>query len=359
MHFTVDDKVFSYDLQLDLSNTIIKSYNKEYTVEYNDNKLKEIIIKIYNLGDFIFIDKNVFNLDITCLNAIEKENIILFEAIEENKTIETVLNITDCLIKNGFNKKNKLIVIGGGITQDVGGFASAIYKRGISWSLIPTTFLSITDSAIGGKVGVNRNSKNMLGVFMAPDKVIISSQFLLSLKEDDIISGLGEALKLCLIGGSHAFSEFNKYYMNNHMNIIKLASSIKKSIIEYDELEKNERRVLNYGHTFGHAIESTTNYFIPHGIAVLYGMYIINRLFYDEKHSEINKLIYSIIPNKFKNIRIDYNICIHHVLNDKKNNGDKICFIVLDEIGKTKIIFKKIEEINEKLQNIFNELFHK
>jgi len=355
MFFTVDDKNFSYD---ESSNTIIKSYNKEYTVEYNNNKLKEIINETYNSGDFIFIDKNVFNLDNTCLNDIENEYIILFEAIEENKTIESVLNITDCLIKNNFNKKNKLIVIGGGITQDVGGFASAIYKRGISWTLIPTTLLSITDSAIGGKVGVNRNSKNMLGVFMAPNQVIISSHFLSSLKEDDIVSGLGEALKLCLIGGTHAFSEFNKYYMNHHMNIIRLASSIKKSIIEYDELEKNERRVLNYGHTFGHAIESTTNYFIPHGIAVLYGMYIINLLFYDDKHLEINKLIYSMIPQKFKKMNVDYNTCIRHVLNDKKNNGDEICFIVLDEVGKTKIIFKKMMEINEKLQKIFDRLFN-
>jgi 3-dehydroquinate synthase len=358
MFFTIDDKKFSYDLQLDSTNTIIKSYNKEYTVEYNNNKLKEIIIDTYKSGDFIFIDKNVFNLDSSCLNTIENKNIVFFDAIEENKTIESVLNITDCLMHHSFNKKNKLIVIGGGITQDVGGFASAIYKRGISWTLIPTTFLSITDSAIGGKVGVNRNSKNMLGVFMAPNKVIISSQFLSSLKEEDIISGLGEALKLCLIGGSYAFSEFNKYYMTDHMNIIKLSSSIKKSIIEYDELEKNERRVLNYGHTFGHAIESTTNYFIPHGIAVLYGMYIINRLFYDDKHFKINEQIYTMIPQKFKKINIDYDTCISHVLNDKKNNGDEICFIVLDEVGKTKIVFKKIIDINEKLQSIFNSLFN-
>ena len=358
MFFTIDDKKFSYDLQLDSNNTIIKSYNKEYTVEYNNNKLKEIIIETYKSGDFIFIDKNVFNLDNTCLNTIENKNIVFFDAIEENKTMDSVLNITDCLMHHSFNKKNKLIVIGGGITQDVGGFASAIYKRGISWTLIPTTFLSITDSAIGGKVGVNRNSKNMLGVFMAPNKVIISSQFLSSLKEEDIISGLGEALKLCLIGGSYAFSEFNKYYMTDHMNIIKLSSSIKKSIIEYDELEKNERRVLNYGHTFGHAIESTTNYFIPHGIAVLYGIYIINRLFYDDKHFKINEQIYTMIPQKFKKINIDYDTCISHVLNDKKNNGDEICFIVLDEVGKTKIVFKKIIDINEKLQSIFNSLFN-
>jgi len=358
MYFTVDDKKFIYDLQIDTTNTTIKSYNKEYTVKYNNKNLKEIIIETYKSGDFIFIDKNVFNLDTTCFTNIEDKKKIFFDATEENKTIESVLNITDCLIQNNFNKKNKLIVIGGGITQDVGGFASAIYKRGISWTLIPTTFLSITDSAIGGKVGVNRNSKNMLGVFMAPNEVIISSQFLSSLKEEDIISGLGESLKLCLIGGSHSFSEFNKYYMTDYMNIIKLSSSIKKSIIEYDELEKNERRVLNYGHTFGHAIESTTNYFIPHGIAVLYGMYIINKLFHDDKFYDINELIYSMIPQKFKNINVDYDTCVRHVLNDKKNNGDEICFVVLDEVGKTKIVFKKMVDINEKLQSIFNSLFN-
>jgi 3-dehydroquinate synthase len=357
MFFTVDDTKFNYNILCETTNTLIKSYNKEYTVEYNIKSLKELILETYNENDFVFIDNNVFNLDNTCLNMIEQKNKMLFNATEENKTIETVLNIIDCLFKNNFNKINKLIIIGGGITQDVGGFAAAIYKRGISWTLIPTTFLSITDSAIGGKVGVNRNSKNMLGMFMSPNKIIISSIFLSSLKNEDIISGLGEALKLCLIGGSYSYSYFNDNYMINHMNIIKISTSIKKSIIEYDELEKNERRVLNYGHTFGHAIECTSNYFIPHGIAVLYGMYIINTLFYDNKHAEINELILNMIPSKFKNLSLSYDTFIKHILNDKKNNGENICFILLDEIGKMKIIFKKIDEINETLNTIFNSLF--
>ena len=179
------------------------------------------------------------------------------------------------------SKKNKLIVIGGGITQDVGGFAAAIYKRGINWIFIPTTILSMTDSCIGSKVSINRGSKNMLGLFGAPNKIFISDYFLNSLSKHDITSGIGEALKLSLIGGIQSYKYFlDQYNKKNYINIIKISSLIKKQLIEYDEFDENERRVLNYGHTIGHAIESVSNYFIPHGIAVLIGMYVINMLFY-------------------------------------------------------------------------------
>jgi 3-dehydroquinate synthase len=136
-----------------------------------------------------------------------------------------------------------------------------------------------------------------------------------------------------------------------------MSTSVKKLIIEYDELEKNERRVLNYGHTFGHALEYASNYFIPHGIAVVFGMYIINKLFYPNKYEDLNDLMIKMIPDKFKKINISYKELIKCVLNDKKNDGDSVCFILLDEIGKSRFVFKKMNEINDDLKNIFNELF--
>jgi 3-dehydroquinate synthase len=136
-----------------------------------------------------------------------------------------------------------------------------------------------------------------------------------------------------------------------------MSTSVKKLVIEYDELEANERRVLNYGHTFGHALEYASNYFIPHGIAVVFGMYIINKLFYQNKYEDLNQSMIKMIPEKFKKINISYNVFINSVLNDKKNDGDNVCFIILDEIGESKFIFKKINEINDDLKNIFDELF--
>jgi 3-dehydroquinate synthase len=338
----------------------IQSYNKIYHVIYNHHPLSKIIENEYETNDFIVIDRNVYHLDQSCLQNIDSKYVFIFDALESNKNMESVLHIVDLLFQIKFNKKNKLLVIGGGITQDVGGFVSAIYKRGMKWTLVPTTILSMTDSCIGGKVGVNRVSKNMLGLFCAPNKVIISDFFINSLKNDDVISGIGEALKLSLIGGETSYQYFKDNY-NEHntdyINLIKMSTSVKKLIIEADELETNERRVLNYGHTFGHALENASNYFIPHGIAITIGMYMINKLFYQDKYNDLNQYMLRILPEKFKHIEISYDLFIHSVLNDKKNDGDNVCFVLLDNIGDSKFIFKKISVINNDLKNIFNELF--
>ena len=359
MNFSINNHFFSG--QIDLSDKVeIKSYNKTYTVDYNNKTLTDLLEDNFHENDFIVIDRNVFNLDNSWFANIDIKSYFILDAIEDNKNMDTVLQIVDMLICNKFNKNNKLLVIGGGITQDVGGFASAIYKRGINWVLIPTTLLSISDSCIGGKVGVNRTSKNILAMFCAPNKVIISSYFLSSLKQEDIISGIGEIVKLALIGGESCYTDFQEAFKEkDYIKMIKLATSVKKLIIEYDELEKDERRVLNYGHTIGHALESATNYYIPHGIAVLYGMLIKNRLFYDDKYTKINDFILEMIPDKFKNINVDYNVFLDNMLNDKKNQGNKVCFILLKNIGESIFVFKELAEINDKLNIIFDTLFNK
>jgi 3-dehydroquinate synthase len=357
MNFNVNSVGFFLEMNLD-DNIKIKSSRKTYDVFYSAKNIDDLVSEVYIEGDFIFIDANVYNLSPYTFQNIK--NKMLFNAVEDNKNIESVLKLIDELYDLKFNKKNKLIVIGGGITQDVGGFAAAIYKRGSNWVFIPTTILSMTDSCIGSKVSINRGSKNMLGMFVAPSKIFVSDFFLKSLSNDDIVSGIGESLKLSLIGGEFAYKYFlDQYSQKNYINIIKLSSLIKKKIIEHDEFDENERRVLNYGHTIGHAIECTTNYFIPHGIAVLIGMYIKNKLFYDDKHKEINNLILEMVNEKFFNIDFDYDIFIKHILSDKKNNGNEICFILLEGLGKTKFLFKNLQEINVNLKKIISSLFKK
>jgi 3-dehydroquinate synthase len=357
MSFIVNNTFFSGNVETsDVSS--IKSYNKTYNVTYTKNNIREVVKDIYQEKDFVIIDKNVYNLYENILGEIDNKYYFLFDAIEDNKNIESVLSVVDILYGLQFNKKNKLIVIGGGITQDVSGFVSAIYKRGLKWVFIPTTLLSMTDSSIGGKVGINRTSKNLLALFVSPNEIIVSVDFLKTLKTEDIVSGLGESLKLALTGGPVFYEYFKENIKTeNYENVIKMSTSVKKLIVEKDELETNERRVLNYGHTLGHAIESTSNYFIPHGIAVLFGMLMINRLFYKNKYEEINSYILDLIPEKFKKLTLSYETFTQHVLNDKKNNGDQICFILLDEIGKSIFTFKRLSEINDDLKNIFDDLF--
>lgn len=357
MKFKVNDTLF--EGPIDLNETIkIKSYSHDYFVNYQNISLNEIIKTNYNDKDYIIIDKNVYNIDNTCLNNIDKDYVFYLDAIEQKKTIDTVLEIIDKLFLLKFNKNNKILVIGGGITQDISGMVCAMYKRGLKWTFVPTTILSMTDSAIGGKIGINRNSKNMLALFVAPYNIIISNYFFDTLKEEDKISGLGESLKLALTGGKDCVDIFKENFESkNYINIIKMSSAVKKLVIEYDELEKNERRVLNYGHTIGHAIETASDYFIPHGIAVLYGMYLINTLFYDDKYKEINNYILQMIPIKFKNLTIDYDKVLNIILNDKKNKGTKVCFILLENYGESIFIFKEIDEFKDKLKIIFNDIF--
>ena len=356
MEFKIDDIEFKGSI--DLSDEIcVKSLYKNYNVYYSNKNLNTIIKEIYNNNDFIFIDRNVYNL---YPFIFEDKNILIFDALECNKVIEKVFELIDKLYHLNFTKKNKLIVIGGGITQDVGGFAASIYKRGINWVFIPTTILSMTDSCIGSKVSINHISKNILGMFIAPDNIYISDYFLNSLTDDDIISGIGEALKLSLIGGKITYNFFlKKYQEKDYISIIKVSSLVKRLIIEYDEFENHTRKVLNYGHTIGHAIESTTNYFIPHGIAILIGMYVKNKLFYNDKYEDINKLMLNLINKKFFDVPFDFSAFIKHILSDKKNKGNDVCFITLDEIGQSKIIYKNMDDIKNDIQVVMNKLFIK
>jgi 3-dehydroquinate synthase len=357
MEFQVDDHKFSGEI--DLSDNIkIKSAIKNYDVFYSSKNLDNLINETYVVNDFIFIDRNVYNLSPSTFNTVK--NILIFDATETNKVIESVLELIDKLYNVKFTKQNKLIIIGGGITQDVGGFAATIYKRGITWIYIPTTILSMTDSCIGSKVNINRVSKNILGMFNAPDTIYISDYFLNSLTNDDIISGIGEALKLSLIGGEVTYKLFmDKFKIKDYVSIIKIASLVKRQVIEFDEFELHSRKVLNYGHTIGHAIEGTTNYFIPHGIAVLIGMLIENILLYGDKYDYINNFILELIDPKFFNIEFNYSDFIKHILSDKKNKGNDVCFILLDEIGQSKIIYKNINNVEKIMSEIFVKFFKK
>ena len=241
-----------------------------YNVEYSEF-LPENIEKVvdYQPGDIFIIDENVYKLYKFQLSTIP----LLICAKEEHKSIETVLNIVEQL--SCLHKKNKIICIGGGITQDICATFCKLYKRGIDWIFIPTTLLAMADSCIGAKSCLNyKGMKNQLGLFSAPTKILINPKFLTTLSSKDIESGYGEIIKLHIIGN------MVKNYQSSIEYQILNSLHIKKMVIEVDEFEiKGLRMALNYGHTIGHALESLFNYLIPHGEAVLNGIYLVNKLF--------------------------------------------------------------------------------
>jgi len=337
--FKVDNVTFEVDQKISKSFKI-KSNPSDYLIHFKNfnNKFKN--------EDVILIDGNVKNL-----YNINHDKIFVINPTEESKSIYTVLEISEYLSKINFDKGNNLIVIGGGILQDLGAFVSKIYKRGIRWSYYPTTLLSQCDSCIGGKTALNfKNYKNQLALFSAPSEVIIDVKFLDTLEDKHITSGYGEIVKLFLIGGEFYVKNINKFQIDE---LIFHSLMIKKSIIEFDEFENNVRKSLNLGHSFGHVIESMSNYRITHGEAVLIGIEIINKLY--ANNPEISKLIFSYTSLSIVN-ELNLELLVENLKTDKKVKNGKISFVLTKSPGETIFLEKKIDDnllnkVNEVLSN--------
>ena len=261
----------------------IKSSLREYEVFFSES-IFNALNKTLKFEDFLLIDKNVYlGFSDNVKKLIAKHNHIFITANENQKSFNSLAPIIEQLIINNFRKTNRLIAIGGGITQDIAAFISSIMYRGVEWLFFPTTLLAQADSCIGGKTSINIGKyKNQLGNFYPPQQIFIIPKLLKSLPLLDFKSGMGEMLHFYLVSGKADY----EYYQQNYdsafkddrilLDLIKRNLEIKKSFIERDEFDQNERQLLNYGHSFGHAIESLTGYSIPHGIAVSYGMDIAN-----------------------------------------------------------------------------------
>lgn len=323
----------------EVSNKItIKSHPYDYDVVF------ERFINKFSDNEVVLVDAKVAKL-----YDINHKKLVSIDATEENKTMDTVLFVCDKLLEYGFDKGNTLIVIGGGIIQDIGAYVGKTFKRGIKWVYVPTTLLSQCDSCIGGKTALNfRKYKNQLALFSAPSKVIIDTSFLKTLPKTEITSGYGEIVKLFLTGGDYYINNLNNFDLDS---AIFHSLSIKKAVIEYDEFENCERKSLNYGHSFGHAIESLTNYEITHGESVILGIEIINKLF--TKSEEITSLTSKYISlDRIKHINV--NKLIYALKTDKKVKDGIISFVVVDEPGNTLFLETKIDD---KLEDDVRALF--
>jgi 3-dehydroquinate synthase len=288
-----------------------------------------------------------------------------FTASEKNKSIKTVNYYLKTLLSRNFYRTDLVISVGGGVTGDVVGFVSSIYKRGINFINIPTTLLAQVDSAIGGKTGINSNyGKNLIGSFYQPKLVLSDTSFISSLPKKEMICGYAEILKHSIIKDKKFFiwlKDNSRFIFEKKSNeliyAIKKSCEIKMFFVNQDVNEKNMRMVLNFGHTFAHAIEVKSNYSsqVTHGEAVLSGMILATRL------SVIKKICSRNVLKEILNIYLQNNLTytfkkyshqneinklIPYLKNDKKNNDDKINFILLKNIGKTALPNKSKISVN-------------
>ena len=316
-------------------NFTVKSNIHDYDVNFI-NDFKDHLINNLIDGDYIIIDKKILNLYKDCLKVLDDFNYIAIESNENQKSYEGLIPIIDSLINNGFKKNHRLIAIGGGITQDVTSFIASTLYRGVNWVFYPTSLLAQGDSCIGSKTSINfRKFKNQIGGFYPPKIVYIYLNFIKSLDQSEIKSGMGEMLHYFIVSSLQDFLFYKKHYKDAFVNneslvkIIARSLMIKKRYIEKDEFDQNIRQVFNYGHSFGHAIESLTNYKIPHGVAVSFGMDIANFVSYklDYINYKTRKDILEVTSYIWKGYNLkEINVenLIFALKKDKKNVGDKL-----------------------------------
>lgn len=265
--------------------------------------------------------------------------VYLVDAHEDNKDLSMVHDIVAWMQMKGADKNALLIAIGGGIVQDLATMAAHIYRRGIKLMLVPTTLLAQADSCIGAKCGLNvRGSKNQIGCFHAPTKIVICASFLDTLDDLAIQSGWGEILKLLLIGGSYEIMKIAGLRGPHLPLLIWTALGVKKQYIEEDEFDQGRRVVLNYGHTFGHALEAVTANQVPHGVAVAWGIDVANyigrgELGRSDDYKEIKQFIREKLPYEIPG-RLTAEQLLAEVANDKKSVGDLVTMVFMERPGK-------------------------
>ena len=359
-------------------------------------KIQEIKFKNVNQNYSVLVGKNTLNLlskkiNLICpktkkialifdkripttykkviLKRLKKYEIFIynFNTSEKMKSMKIVTFLLNKLLSKKFNRSDLVLGVGGGIVGDLSGFVASIYKRGTNFINIPTTLLAQVDASIGGKTAVNSKfGKNLVGTFFQPKLVLIDISFLKSLTKKEMVCGYAEILKHALIYDKKFFKwlEINTNLIFKHdtkklIYAILKSCKIKLSFVTKDVNEKNLRMILNFGHTFAHAIEVENNYTknVTHGEAVLSGMMLETKLSFVQKLCskktlnrikkiyKMNNLNYT--TEKYSNYNT-INSLIPFLKNDKKNEDEKINFILLKQIGKTtqpnkyKISIKKL-----------------
>jgi len=265
------------------SDLTIKSRFRDYTVHFT-SAFDDCLRADLRQGDVVILDRAVRRAHGARLDAaLAGHTVLEIDATEDQKGYHRIGELIEQLIERGFRKQNRLVAIGGGITQDATAFIASVLYRGVDWLFYPTTLLAQGDSCIGSKTSVNFGKfKNQLGGFYPPARIVIDPVFLTTLPAAEVRSGLGEMAHYFLIGGEADFVRFSADLGpalatgETIGGLIQRSLEIKRAMVERDEFDTGPRQIFNYGHTFGHALESLTQYRIPHGIAVSYGMDLAN-----------------------------------------------------------------------------------
>tara|TARA_Y100001970_G_scaffold73607_1_gene93404 strand:- start:1758 stop:2750 length:993 start_codon:yes stop_codon:yes gene_type:complete len=284
---------------------------------------------------------------------------VYLKVSEETKNLETVEKIWEIMFSSNLNRSHEIVIIGGGVMLDLCSFAASTFKRGISYTLVPSTLLAMVDASHGGKNGFNNDyGKNQIGTFNLPKGVIVCFELLNTLKDKDYKDGLIELVKHGLIGSKEIFDKLiSAEDFKIETEVIKKGIQIKEDIVKEDYLETGKRKYLNFGHTIGHLIEQDSKFTVSHGEAVAIGM--IYELGLSKKHfglpQEVIDLYVSYLEKldykksyEFEN-SIDYLLGI--LKDDKKSKSDSVDIVLLSDVSQPNLICISFDELIEVIKN--------
>ena len=316
----------------------IQSHRGIYEARFTPDLLTNPSVLLEGEPHFI-IDSNIARLYSKQLHSIlAHPNVILVDATEQNKSLDSASQIITSLVAQKTRRNHHLVAIGGGIIQDLVCFIASTLLRGVSWQLVPTTLLAQADSCIGSKSSINvGDAKNIVGTFYPPTKIYIDQNFLRTLHQNEIRSGIGEILKV------HA---------------IDSAVAIKKRFIEIDEFDEGIRNIFNFGHSFGHAIESATNFGVPHGVAVTMGMDVACQIAASRNllpSNESTRMRTALKKNyqTLAHVPIPLDASMNALLKDKKNSSTELGLIL--PVGEQAKIEKVMIPPNEEFVDQFRQ----
>lgn len=335
---------------------IVKTESKNYPVYIGRDIFKTLpeVIKKQKFPDrvFVIVDKKVDSIYGSLIKKIvrsfsSKNYFISISASERVKSFKTAQQVYSKISENKFTRDTLIISIGGGTIGDLAGFVASTYMRGVPLIQIPTTLLAAVDSSIGGKTAINfSDSKNLIGTFYQPEVVLIDTSFLKSLNRRELISGYGEVIKYSYLVEEKFYTDLLlktdqllKGDLTAFNKVIMECVKIKSNVISIDEKETTGfRKILNFGHTFAHSIESNSDYKISHGLAVITGIIAAVYLSYKRGLIDQKKLEQMIeLPLKFKSsIKLksfSEDQILHSMILDKKNRDGEIRFVLIREFG--------------------------
>lgn len=341
--------------------TITVSASKKYeiTVTSGFGGIKSVTDKLSGAKKIAIITddvvKKLYSADVAALFPGKKTIILSVPAGEKSKNGENYLRLLSALAENGFQRKDAVIALGGGVVGDLAGFVASTYMRGITLVAMPTTLLSMVDSSVGGKTAIDLpDGKNLCGTFYQPAAVYINLDFLKSLPEKEIKNGFGEIVKYALIDSRVTADDVKKGVCEE---LIYKCLCIKKDVVQADEFESGRRMILNLGHTIGHAIEKLSGYTLSHGECVAKGIAVVievSNYYFQLKNTDYIKMKKILNSYEFDlSLGFTTEEITECVFADKKSDGDYVNLVMLIKPGEPCVEKMKIKTLKAILSKLY------